>query len=86
MTSATNEVKRHSRLEKIEATLARARLAIKEAGRVQNKTSTYDDPDYVPRGPIYRNAKVFHRYHFNSLNLYCSFLCIINFLIMVGSF
>ncbi|KAK9995189.1 hypothetical protein SO802_024892 [Lithocarpus litseifolius] len=61
VTSATNEVKRQSRLEKIEATLARARLAIKEAGRVQNKTSTYDDPDYVPRGPIYRNAKVFHR-------------------------
>ncbi|XP_059451250.1 probable glycosyltransferase At5g03795 [Corylus avellana] len=50
-----------SGLGKIEASLARARLAIKEAGRVQNLTSTYDDPEYVPRGPIYRNANAFHR-------------------------
>lgn len=58
----TNRVKRYSKLRKIEEKLGRARAAIREASRVQNLTSTHDDPDYVPRGPIYRNPNAFHRY------------------------
>ncbi|KAK7316891.1 hypothetical protein RJT34_00676 [Clitoria ternatea] len=50
-----------TKLKKIEAKLAKARYFIKEASRVRNLTSTFQDPDYVPQGPIYRNANTFHR-------------------------
>lgn len=55
-------IKRYSRLEKLEANLAGVRASIREAAGVRNLTSTHEDPDYVPRGPIYRNANAFHRY------------------------
>ncbi|PON95160.1 Exostosin-like [Trema orientale] len=54
---------RHStRLKNMEANLARVRSSIRAAAaQVQNLTSIHEDPDYVPRGPIYRNANAFHR-------------------------
>ncbi|XAR55228.1 Xylogalacturonan beta-1,3-xylosyltransferase, partial [Bertholletia excelsa] len=55
-------VKRGTKLEKLEATLAKARSAIREAAALnKNMLSTYEDLYYVPRGPIYRNANAFHR-------------------------
>ncbi|XP_030441823.1 probable glycosyltransferase At3g07620 [Syzygium oleosum] len=54
-------VKRYSRLERLEAGLSRARSAIREAALIRNLTSVHADADYVPRGPIYRNANAFHR-------------------------
>lgn len=60
--SMPEPVKRYSKLEKLEASLARARSSIREAALVRNLTSVHQDPDYVPRGPIYRNANAFHRY------------------------
>ncbi|GMJ00336.1 hypothetical protein HRI_003702800 [Hibiscus trionum] len=54
-------VKRNSKLERIEAKLARVRSVIKQAALVRNLTSTHQDPDCVPQGPIYRNANAFHR-------------------------
>ncbi|GMN56466.1 hypothetical protein TIFTF001_025577 [Ficus carica] len=54
--------KESSRLNKLETTLARVRSSIREAARsVRNLTSIHEDPDYVPQGPIYRNANAFHR-------------------------
>ncbi|KAL0336955.1 UNVERIFIED_CONTAM: putative glycosyltransferase [Sesamum calycinum] len=50
--------KKHSDLERAEASLARARARIQEAQR-SNQTSY--DPDYVPNGPMYRNPNGFHR-------------------------
>ncbi|KAK8688681.1 hypothetical protein V6N13_087431 [Hibiscus sabdariffa] len=62
ITSTTRRVaKRISKLEKLEANMAKARSSIKEAARVRNLTSVHQDPDYVPHGPIYRNANAFHR-------------------------
>ncbi|XP_034921953.1 probable glycosyltransferase At5g03795 [Populus alba] len=58
---ARGVVKRHSKLEKMEAKLAKIRSSIREAARVRNLTSIYEDPDYVPRGPIYRNANAIGR-------------------------
>lgn len=46
-----------SNLEKIELELQKARAAIKAA----SIDDSVDDPDYVPLGPMYWNAKVFHR-------------------------
>lgn len=62
--SETISIKRYSRLEKLEASLAGVRASIREAARVRNLTSTHEDPDYVPQGPIYRNANAFHRYYY----------------------
>ncbi|XP_068648356.1 probable glycosyltransferase At5g03795 [Aristolochia californica] len=53
--------KRLSRIEKLEAGLARCRASIREAAMSGNHTSPLSDPDYVPTGPIYHNAHVFHR-------------------------
>lgn len=45
------------KIEKIEFQLQKARVAIKAA----STDDPVDDPDYVPLGPMYWNAKVFHR-------------------------
>lgn len=46
-----------TKLEKLEAGLQRARVAIKEAS-IGNQTQ---DPDFVPLGPMYWDSKAFHR-------------------------
>ncbi|CAN1127882.1 Probable glycosyltransferase At5g03795 [Linum perenne] len=53
------QVKRYSKLEKAEANLARVRSSIRAAARINN--STYPDPDYTPKGAIYRNPNAFHK-------------------------
>ncbi|XP_031126641.1 probable glycosyltransferase At5g03795 [Ipomoea triloba] len=61
--NSTSEVavKRYSKRERVEAVLAKARSAIREAARNGSMISTHHDPDYVPQGPIYHNANAFHR-------------------------
>lgn len=55
-------------LEKVEASLAKARALIKQALLRTNDTvlplEDTHDYDYVPQGDIYRNAFAFHRYDF----------------------
>ncbi|KAK3213145.1 hypothetical protein Dsin_017851 [Dipteronia sinensis] len=55
--------KRSSSLERIEADLASARAAIREAIRTKNYTSDHMVESFVPRGSIYRNAYAFHQSH-----------------------
>ncbi|KAK3001299.1 hypothetical protein RJ639_021943 [Escallonia herrerae] len=52
---------RDEKLERTEAGLARARALIRDATIDQSSSSSRQDPDYIPRGDIYRNAFVFHR-------------------------
>ncbi|KAI8552227.1 hypothetical protein RHMOL_Rhmol06G0250000 [Rhododendron molle] len=54
-------IKACTKLERLEAALAKARSSIRQASQNNNMTSIQEDPDYVPRGPIYRNANAFHR-------------------------
>lgn len=61
------EVQRNfSGLYKLEASLVQARAAIKEA----RNGNQMNDPEYVPYGPIYWNASVFHKYVFISTFIY----------------
>ncbi|XP_074325657.1 putative glycosyltransferase At5g03795 [Apium graveolens] len=57
----TKVIRTYSRIEKIEARLVKVRQAIKGAIRYRNLTSIHEDQDYVPYGPVYRNANAFHR-------------------------
>lgn len=50
------------KLERLELGLAKARLVIREAIRNKDKHPPLTDRDYVPVGPVYRNAYAFHRY------------------------
>lgn len=52
-----------SNLEKLEAALAKARTAIREAALHRNQTSIRDG-DYTPKGRIYWNPFAFHRHVF----------------------
>ncbi|XP_057460515.1 probable glycosyltransferase At5g03795 isoform X1 [Actinidia eriantha] len=58
---SAGEIKRYTRLDRLEAALAKARHSIREAAQIRNMTSVHEDSDYVPQGPIYRNANAFHR-------------------------
>ncbi|OMO84008.1 Exostosin-like protein [Corchorus olitorius] len=53
----TRKQRVRTNLDRLEDGLRGARAAIKEAAN----GSQLEDPDYIPDGPIYRNAKVFHR-------------------------
>lgn len=54
-------LKMYSRLERLEAILAKSRTSIREAARNGSMISNHHDPDYVPQGPMYHNANAFHR-------------------------
>jgi len=54
--------KRDVKLERLEVGLSRARAAIREAVRNSSAKTLIEDKDYVPQGPVYRNAYAFHRY------------------------
>ncbi|XP_015167331.1 probable glycosyltransferase At5g03795 [Solanum tuberosum] len=54
-------LKMYSKLERLEAILAKSRSSIREAARNGSMISNHHDPDYVPQGPMYHNANAFHR-------------------------
>jgi hypothetical protein len=58
LASKTRHKTEHTSLEKLEAGLQKARVALKEAKNGKQA----DDPDYAPAGPMYWNAEVFHRF------------------------
>lgn len=55
-------MKGNEKLEKVEASLAKARALIKEALLSTNHSVPLEDSEYIPQGEIYRNAFAFHRY------------------------
>ncbi|KAL6496295.1 hypothetical protein OROGR_029553 [Orobanche gracilis] len=56
--STSSSDRKYSDLEMVEADLAQARAAIREA---KGGNETLQDPDYVPDGPMYWDPKAFHR-------------------------
>jgi hypothetical protein len=54
--------RRNVKLERLELGLAKARSVIREAVRNKDNRPPLTDKDYVPVGPVYRNAYAFHRY------------------------
>ncbi|KAF0908869.1 hypothetical protein E2562_028750 [Oryza meyeriana var. granulata] len=53
--------RRDVKLERLELGLAKARAAIREAIQNKDNRPPLTDKDYVPVGPVYRNAYAFHR-------------------------
>ncbi|KAG8080973.1 hypothetical protein GUJ93_ZPchr0007g4081 [Zizania palustris] len=53
--------RRDVKLERLEVGLAKARAAIREAIQNKGNRPPLIDKDYVPVGPVYRNAYAFHR-------------------------
>lgn len=53
--------RRNVKLERLELGLAKARSVIREAIRNKDNRPPLTDKDYVPVGPVYRNAYAFHR-------------------------
>lgn len=50
-----------NKMRKVELGLARARFGIRKAAMSGNRTSPFQDQDYIPAGPIYHNPHAFHR-------------------------
>nr|DAD23822.1 TPA_asm: hypothetical protein HUJ06_025285 [Nelumbo nucifera] len=63
----------HSKLQRLEANLARARALIRKAS--QNQTSPLQSgEDYIPQGTIYHNAHEFHRSYLEMEKLFKIFV------------
>ncbi|XP_062190370.1 probable glycosyltransferase At5g03795 [Phragmites australis] len=62
--------RRDVKLERLELGLAKARSAIMEAIRNKDNRPPLIDKDYVPVGPVYRNAYAFHRSYREMENLF----------------
>ncbi|XP_011020204.1 PREDICTED: probable glycosyltransferase At5g20260 [Populus euphratica] len=59
--SIVSHTKKKSSIERIEADLVNARVAIQEAIRRKNYTLTEKEDTFIPRGSMYRNAYAFHQ-------------------------
>lgn len=59
--TSKKERRKDMKLERLELGLSKARAAILEAVKNSSKISLVADEDYVPQGPVYRNANAFHR-------------------------
>ncbi|KAK6248344.1 hypothetical protein QUC31_019909 [Theobroma cacao] len=58
--NAVSCIRKKGRSERVEADLASARVAIREAIRTRNYTS-YKEEKFIPRGCMYRNEYAFHQ-------------------------
>ncbi|KAJ8534013.1 hypothetical protein K7X08_007337 [Anisodus acutangulus] len=61
VTKSSTAPKRYSKLEKLEAGLAKSRAAILRENKSWNNNQTEEDDQYIPHGPMYLNATAFHR-------------------------